>query len=112
MDTETAHQGLIDLSFSMESSVGLWSLIFEGFDQEITLVSKFSGKDVSTVETLYKFGRIVHDRYKGCRVDLKKTGIEIRKLLPENDTEVVNEWTELMTSVREEMSRCLSLPRS
>ena len=111
MDKQTAQKELIDLSFSMESGVGLWNLIFEGFDQEVTLVSKFTGRDRGAVETLYKFGSIVHDRYKGCRVDLKKTGIEIRQSLPENDTEVVNEWTDLMTSVQEEMARCL-LPKS
>lgn len=95
----------IDLSFAMESSVGLWNIIFEGFDQEVVLVSRFAGKDRDTVNTLYRFGAILAERYKDCKVELKSTGIVIRKPLPENNFPRVYEWTQLMRSVCDEISK-------
>ena len=97
---------LIDLSFAMESSASLWNIIFEGFDQEVVLVSRFVGKDLSTIRTLYRFGAILSEKYKDCKVEIKSTGIVIRKPLPENNYPRVYEWTELMRSVRDEMSNC------
>ena len=95
---------LIDLKFSMESSGTLWNVIFEGFDQEVVLVSKFTGHDSRSVKALYRFGFLVCERYKYCKVQPKDSGIEIRKSLPENDFELVGEWTRLMESVRDEMT--------
>lgn len=95
---------LIDLKFSMESSGTLWNVIFEGFDQEVVLVSKFTGHDSRSVRALYRFGFLVCERYKDCKVQPKESGIEIRKSLPENDFELVDEWTRLMESVRDEIT--------
>ena len=94
----------IDLSFGMESDASLWNLIFEGFDQEVVLVSRFVGKDPGAVNKLYKFGGILCKRYKKCKVEVKDRGIVIKKLLPENDLSVVHQWTELMQSMRREMA--------
>jgi len=94
----------IDLSFAMEASSSLWNLIFEGFDQEVVLVSKFMGNDLEAVSKLYKFADILSKRYKDCRVEAKDRGIVIRKLLPENDLSLVHQWTELMQSMRREIS--------
>ena len=104
MPKETEQADLIDLKFSMESSGTLWNLIFEGFDQEVVLVSKFTGHDPKAVNALYRFGFMICERYKDCKVEPKDKGIEIRKSLPENDFEVVDQWTRLMESVRDEMT--------
>jgi len=107
MQKETGRSELIDLSFAMESSASLWNVIFEGFDQEVVLVSKFTGHEPGAVNTLYRFGFLICERYKDCKVEPKKSGIEIRKSLPENDVVLVGEWTDLMKSVREEMTKCI-----
>jgi len=88
----------------MESSASLWNIIFEGFDQEVVLVSKFTGREPKAINTLYRFGFLICERYEDCKVEPKDWGIEIRKSLPENDFDVVSEWTDLMESVREEMA--------
>ena len=104
MEKEISQSDSIDLSFGMESSASLWNLIFEGFDQEVVLVSKFVGKDPAAVNKLYKFGSIICKRYKDCKVEVKDGGIVIKKSLPDNDLSVVNQWTELMESMRREMA--------
>ena len=104
MRKEQGRPGLIDLKFSMESSGTLWNVIFEGFDQEVVLVSKFTGREPKAVNALYRFGFLICERYKECRVEPKDSGIEIRKSLPDNDFELVGQWTKLMESVREEMT--------
>ncbi len=104
MEKDVSQSDSIDLSFAMEASSSLWNLIFEGFDQEVVLVSKFVGNDPGAVSKLYKFAEILSKRYKDCRVEVKESGIVIRKLLPENDFSLVHQWTELMQNMREEMS--------
>lgn len=103
MEKDISQSDSIDLSFAMEASSSLWNLIFEGFDQEVVLVSKFVGNDPAAVNRLYKFADILSKRYKDCRVEVKEKGIVIRKLLPENDLSLVHQWTELMQSMRREM---------
>lgn len=103
MQKDTENPELIDLTFSMESSGTLWNVIFEGFDQEVVLVSRFTSTDSKTINTLYRFGYLIFERYKDCKVAPNDSGIEIRKSLPENDFELVDEWTRLMENVREEM---------
>lgn len=104
MQKETEHPNLIELTFSMESSGTLWNVIFEGFDQDVVLVSKFTGHEPKAVNALYRFGFLICEKYKNCKVEPKDSGIEIRKSLPENDFELVNKWTNLMESVRDEMT--------
>lgn len=87
----------------MESGASLWNIIFEGFDQEVVLVSKFVGRDLSAVATLYQFGTILGRKYKDCKVAVTSSGIEIKKSLPENDLLLIREWTGLMEIIREEM---------
>lgn len=104
MGKESSQSDSIDLSFGMESSVSLWNHIFEGFDQEVVLVSKFVGKDPGSVDRLYKFGSILSKKYKGCKIEVKDRGIVIKKLLPTNDLSVVHQWTDLMKSIRREIA--------
>lgn len=104
MPNETDRSEWIDLSFAMESSASLWNIIFEGFDQEVVLVSKFTGREPEAINTLYRFGFLICERCKDCKVEPKDFGIEIRKSLSENDFDLVSEWTHLMESVRDEMA--------
>ncbi len=105
MPLEIDGHKLIVLSFGMESSATLWNVIFEGFDQEVVLVSRFAGDDTRVVNTLYEFGDIIGKNYKDCKVRTTHTGIEISKPLPGNDVSLVNEWTGLMESIREEIAK-------
>ncbi len=107
MQKDKGREDLIGLSFGMESSASLWNIIFEGFDQEVVLVSKFVGRDRSAVSTLYKFGTILGNKYKDCRVAATTSGIEIKKSLPKNDLSLISEWTALMENIREEMTKFL-----
>lgn len=104
MDKEAARSDSIALSFAMEANSSLWNLIFEGFDQEVVLVSKFVGNDPGAVKRLYQFARILSDKYKDCRVEVRESGIVIRKNLPENDLPLLQKWTDLMESMKKEMS--------
>jgi len=105
MPFENDGHGLIALSFGMESSASLWNVIFEGFDQEVVLVSRFAGTDGRVVSALYEFGDIIGKNYKDCKVRATRNGIEIRKPLPGNDVSLVNEWTGLMESIKEEIAK-------
>ena len=111
MPRETNGPDLIALTFGMESSTSLWNIIFEGFDQEVILVSRFAGKDSSAIDTLYKFGKILGKEYKGCYIKTTCTGIEIKKPLPKNDFSLVNEWTCLMENIREEITKFIPTSR-
>lgn len=110
MGNETKEPESISLSFGMESGASLWSLVFEGFDQEIILVSRFSGADGNTVNALYRFGAKINESYKDCRVKPTRTGIEIRKTLPENDASLISEWMGLMKNVRDEIITLVHTP--
>ena len=101
---------LIGLSFGMESSASLWNIIFEGFDQEVVLVSRFTGKNNGAVTALYKLAVILDNKQKHCQVGATHSGIEIKKSLPKNDFSVIGEWTCLMENIRDEMNKCLSRP--
>jgi hypothetical protein len=105
MQRDADRPELIALTFGMESSASLWNVVFEGFDQEVVLVSRFAGRDDRAVHTLYEFGDIIGRKYKDCKVKATRTGIEIKKPFPGNDASLVNEWTDLMESIREEMSK-------
>lgn len=111
MQKEIEQPDLIDLTFSMESSGTLWNVIFEGFDQDVVLISKFTGRKPKAINTLYRFGFMICERYKDCKVEPKDSGIEIRKPLVENDFEVVDQWTRLMESVRDEMVSLIPGPQ-
>lgn len=105
MSSEMNEPDLIALTFGMESSASLWNIIFEGFDQEVILVSRFAGRDERAVSALYKFGNIIGRKYRDCKVRTTCSGIEIKKSLPGNDISLVNEWTCLMENIREEMTK-------
>ncbi len=94
----------IGLRFVLESGSSLWNVIFEGFDQEVVLVSRFESKEPEVINTLYRFAIIIKKRYSYCTVELKSNGIEIKKAIADNDITLVREWTKLMHKIREEIS--------
>jgi len=94
----------INLSFSLESQASLWNIVFEGFDQEVVLISRFEGKYLEAIRILYKFGAIIEKNYKDCQVEPTGSGLLIKKKLPTNDLSLIREWTELMHNIREEMT--------
>jgi hypothetical protein len=94
----------IKLSFGLDSNASLWNVVFEGFDQEVVLVSRFEGKELDAIRILYRFGAIIEKKYKGCQVEPTGSGLLIKKKLPTNDLSMIREWTELMWTIREEMT--------
>ena len=93
----------ISLSFGLESNSTLWNIVFDGFDQEVVLISRFEGKDPISIEILYKFGEIIKRNYPDCQVEPTDTGLSIKKYFPFNDISLIREWSELMGKVREEI---------
>jgi len=97
------NSNLIKLSFGLESSASLWNIVFEGFDQDIILISKFEGKDLKSKDLLNRFGHILKKKYPGCVVESIDSGLSIKKSFPINEVSVIREWSHLMANIREEM---------
>ena len=95
--------GSIVLSFHMESSATLWNRIFEGFSSEMVLVSRFEGKDRRALEILYRFGSMVAQRHANCTVEPRVYGIVIKKDVSDKSEKTVNEWMDLMRTLRSEI---------
>ena len=93
----------ITLSFGLESNSTLWNIVFDGFDQEIVLISRFEGKDTRSIEILYKFGEITRTKYPDCQVEPIDKGLSIKKSFLNNDISLIREWSELMCNIREEI---------
>ncbi len=102
---------LVDLSFGLESNTSLWSIVFKGFDEEVTLISRFQGSEQWSIETLQRFGNIIMEKYRDCTVELTKSGIVIKKTLPTNDLTIIREWSELMHHIKEEMVNIIERSR-
>lgn len=96
----------VKLSFLVESQASLWNKIFEGFDQESVLVSRFEGNSMDSVKLLYRFGSMVHKRFKGCSVEPKSYGIVIKKSITE-DRASTDEWMKLMAELKAEICSIL-----
>jgi hypothetical protein len=94
----------INLSFGLESSATLWNIVFEGFDQEVILISRFEGKDLAAIRILLRFGIILKEKYKDCQIEFTNLGLTIKKQFPKNDISLIREWSELMYDIREEMT--------
>lgn len=106
----------VHLSFLVESSATLWNKIFEGFDQESFLVSRFEGDSPASIRLLYKFGSLIHNRYKDCRVESKSYGIVIKKKIRDDDSISTDDWMKLMTELKQQICSILmqsdSVPHS
>lgn len=95
----------INLTFALESSSGLWNKIFEGFDQDAVLTSRFEGNSHESIYLLYKLGSILRKKYTKCIVEPRTYGIIIKRPIDENDEEDINEWMRLMESIRQEIAK-------
>lgn len=93
----------VNLTFAIESSAGLWNKIFEGFDQDTVLTSRFEGDSPRTIEVLYKLGSLVKDKYNNCSVETRDYGIIIKRKIDDKDQELVNDWMDLMKRVKSEI---------
>jgi len=91
----------IKLSFGLESNSSLWNIVFEGFDQEVVLVSRFEGKDLEVIKILLRFGAILKKKYSDCQIEFTNSGLAIKKKFPKNDISLIREWSELMYDIRE-----------
>ncbi len=94
---------LVDLSFGLESNASLWSIVFKGFDEEVTLISRFEGRKEESIKTIQRFGAILNGNYDNFQVVLTNSGIVIKKTLPTTDLSFIREWSELMYKIKEEM---------
>ena len=93
----------VNLTFAIESSTGLWNKIFEGFDQDTVLTSRFEGDSPRTIEVLYRLGSLVKSKYKNCSIETRDYGIIIKKSIDDSDQEQVNDWMNLMKSIKSEI---------
>ena len=93
----------VNLSFGIESSSGLWNKIFEGFDQDTVLTSRFEGDSPRTIELLYRLGSLLKSKYKNCSVETRDYGIVIKKNIDERNKDQVDEWMNLMKSIKSEL---------
>ncbi|MCI0454143.1 MAG: hypothetical protein L0Y68_04010 [Candidatus Dadabacteria bacterium] len=98
----------VDLSFGLESSATLWNVVFKGFDEEVTLVSRFDGKEGESIKAIHKFGNLLRGDYDNFQVELTNSGILIKKTLPTNDISTIRKWSELMHSIKDEMASILN----
>lgn len=97
----------VHLSFLVESNASLWNKIFEGFDQESFLVSRFEGDSPASIRLLYKFGSLIHKKFSDCKVESKSYGIVIKKKMGENDNISGDEWMKLMSELQQEICSIL-----
>ena len=93
----------VNLTFAIESSAGLWNKIFEGFDQDTVLTSRFEGNSPHTIEVLYRLGSLLNSKYKNCSVETRDYGIVIKKNIDDRNHEQVNDWMDLMKNIKSEI---------
>ncbi len=94
----------INLNFAIESSTGLWNKIFEGFDQDSVLTSRFEGSSQKSIKLLYRFGALLRKKRSDCIVEPRNYGIVIKRNINENDEDEVNSRIRLMESLKKEMT--------
>lgn len=97
----------IDLSFHLESTATLWNRIFEGFESDVTLVSRFETKDKKSLQLLYRFGSMIQKKFTNCKVEPKSYGIVIIRDIDEDQKEFISEWINLMKSLKCEITDCI-----
>ncbi len=91
----------VNLSFSIESRGTLWNIIFEGFDQEVVLITNFYGETTNTIGILHNFANLIDNNFKDCFIGTTDKGLVIKKYLPTNDSSQINKWENLMFSLRD-----------
>lgn len=100
----------ITVSFSIESRSTLWNIIFEGFDQEVILVTNFFGDSNKTIGILHNFADLIDNKFDDCYIYSTDKGLVIKKYMPTNDPVKINQWEELMFSLRDNISNISQNP--
>ena len=96
----------IDLKFALTAPGTMWNLLYEGMNQNINLRSTFKGKDDESADALIKFGEILKGK-KTYNINIISNGIEINKILPINNFKSGEQWTTLMTKLKEEIIKMI-----
>ena len=96
----------IELRFGLTAPGSMWNLLYEGMEQNINLRTTFKGKDEESIDALIKFGEILKKK-KNYDINITKNGIEINKELPINDIKSGEKWTDLMTKLKEEITKII-----
>ena len=93
----------VNLNITRESRGTLWNIIFEGFDQEVVLITNFYGETTNTIGILHNFANLIDNNFKDCFIGTTDKGLVIKKYLPTNDASQINKWKNLMFSLRYDM---------
>lgn len=93
----------INLSFEVESSAGHWNKIFEGFDQDTILTSRFESSSPKSIELLYKLCSFTGKTHKSYSIETRDYGIIIKKAINSKDEKFIKEWINLMKNLRTEI---------
>ena len=96
----------IDLKFGLTAPGTMWNLLYEGMEQNVNLRSTFKGKDEESIDALIKFGEILR-RKQDYDISIVSNGIEINKVLPINDFKAGEQWTALMTKLKDEITKMI-----
>jgi hypothetical protein len=96
----------IDLKFGLTAPGTMWNLLYEGMEQNVNLRSTFKGKDEESIDALIKFGEILR-RKQDYDISIVSNGIEINKVLPINDFKSGEQWTALMTKLKDEITKMI-----
>lgn len=108
-DTPASHPDAINLRFDVESQSSLWNIVFEGFEEDVDIISEFVGSTEQAVALLHALlhalGRTTKAGPSDFRVFRRPRGISIVKTFPIGEPSRINEWTDLMSSVGDEVSR-------
>lgn len=96
----------IELRFGLTAPGSMWNLLYEGMEQNINLRTTFKGRDEESIDALVKFGEILKKK-KDYDINITENGIEINKELPINDFKSGEKWTDLMTKLKEEITKII-----
>lgn len=94
----------IKVSFSLESRSTLWNVIFEGFDQEIILVTNFCADTASSIGLLHSFAGLIDKKFRDCFIRTTEQGLVIEKYMSTNDASRINDWENLMLNLRDDIT--------
>ena len=108
LEQKTSSTGSVLVKFDVDASSGLWNVIFEGFDEELDLISEFTGSSLDAVRVLHSFGRILSKKEQNFLIRKRENGISITKTLSLANQESLIEWTSLMYTLGEQVSEVIA----
>jgi len=108
LEQKTSSTGTVLVKFDVDTRSGLWNVIFEGFDEELDLISEFTGSSLDAVRVLHSFGRILSKKEQNFLIRKRENGISITKTLSLANQESLLEWTSLMYTIGEQVSEVIA----